>query len=805
MNMIKGEWKKIFSKPMTIVVICGLLFVPLLYNVIFLSAYWDPYGKTDQIPVAVVNEDKGATLDGKKLNVGRDFVDDLKKNDKFDWKFTNKEKALEGLKNEDYYLVLEIPKNFSKNATTLMDKDPKKMKFIYHTNAGKNYSGAQISSNAVAKINDQIKEAVTKQYAETVFDSFKQVADGLQKASDGAGELENGSKTLRDNMKKLADSTVTFEDGTAKLANGLTDARKGATDLNAGAAKLLNGADTINENLGSLNSGLGKLESGSGQLYAASKELETGAGKLSTGLGKLQDGTEKLQGGTKKLQDATKQLNEGTKTLQGKLPQFTSGLNQVDAEVSSVTQQINQAEQEITQIKQQVDSKKAEFEQQQQALIDSINSNESIPDEQKQTLIAGIKKLTSQQFMDEQQQKAEQLKAKVDKVQELSAALQKLSKGGEDIQSAINKIADGQSQLYNGQTQLYNAQTQLYNGQTQLYNGAVKLADGEKQFNSKFAELNSGIADAHTGAGKLADGQQQIVDGLKKSEQGSAALANGLTQLENGATKLANGSKELTNGSSKLYDGSSKLSDGTSELHSSLADGAKDAKDVKADDKTYSMFSNPTDLKSDKQNNVDKYGVGLAPYILCIGLFAGTLMFSAVYPMKEPSIRPTSGISWFLSKFSVITIVGMLQAAIAVTALLWGLHLSVTSIWHFYIFTMITGVTFFTLILFLTTGLGKVGQYLAFIILLLQIGGSAGTFPKALVPEFFQAINPYLPMTYAIRGFREIISIGDDFGYVWHQAGVLGIFAAIFITLSLIMFYINARKEKHHTEEEAAA
>ncbi|WP_455930953.1 YhgE/Pip family protein [Priestia aryabhattai] len=777
MNMIKGEWKKIFSKPMTIVVICGLLFVPLLYNVIFLSAYWDPYGKTDQIPVAVVNEDKGATLDGKKLNVGRDFVDDLKKNDKFDWKFTNKEKALEGLKNEDYYLVLEIPKNFSKNATTLMDKDPKKMKFIYHTNAGKNYSGAQISSNAVAKINDQIKEAVTKQYAETVFDSFKQVADGLQKSSDGAGELEDGSKTLRDNMKKLADSTVTFEDGTAKLASGLTDARKGATDLNAGAAKLLNGADTINENLGNLNSGLGKLESGSSQLYSASSQLETGAVGVRDGLSKLQS--------------ATKQLNDGTQTLQGKLPQFTSGLNQVDAEVSNVTQQINQAEQEITQIKQQVDSKKAEFEQQQQALIDSINSNESIPDEQKQTLIAGIKKLTSQQFMDEQQQKAEQLKAKVDKVQELSAALQKLSKGGEDIQSAINKIADGQSQLYDGQTK--------------VYNGAVKLADGEKQFNSKFAELNSGIADAHTGAGKLADGQQQLVDGLKKSEQGSAALANGLTQLENGATKLANGSKELTNGSSKLYDGSSKLSDGTSELHSSLANGAKDAKDVKADDKTYSMFSNPTDLKSDKQNNVDKYGVGLAPYILCIGLFAGTLMFSSVYPLKEPSIRPTSGISWFLSKFSVIAIVGILQAAIAVTALLWGLHLNVTSIWHFYIFTMITGVTFFALILFLTTALGKVGQYLAFIILLLQIGGSAGTFPKALVPEFFQAINPYLPMTYAIRGFREIISIGDDFGYVWHQAGVLGIFAAIFIVLSLVMFYINARKEQHYTEEESAA
>ncbi|MCG3055919.1 hypothetical protein KZ287_27510, partial [Escherichia coli] len=127
---------------------------------------------------------------------------------------------LEGLKNEKYYLVLELPSNFSENATTLMDEDPKKMKFVYHTNAGKNYSGAQIGSNAVTKINEQIKEEVTKQYAETVFDSFKEVADGLQEASDGAGKIEDGSKTLRDNLKKLAESTVTFEDGVEKLADG---------------------------------------------------------------------------------------------------------------------------------------------------------------------------------------------------------------------------------------------------------------------------------------------------------------------------------------------------------------------------------------------------------------------------------------------------------------------------------------------------------------------------------------------------------------------------------------------------------
>lgn len=748
MNMLKGEWKSIISKPMNILIIVGLLFVPFLYNVIFLSAYWDPYGKTDQIPVAVVNEDKGATLDGKELHVGDDFVENLKDNDTFDWRFTNKEEALEGLKDEKYYLVLELPRNFSENATTLMDEDPKKMKFVYHTNAGKNYSGAQIGSNAVTKINEQIKEEVTKQYAETVFDSFKEVADGLQEASDGAGKIEDGSKTLRDNLKKLADSTVTFEEGVTKLASGISDANKGAK--------------TINENQVKLASGLGELTDAGGKLETASGELKGGAVAIDDGLNQLEGKLPAFVGG----------LNQ----LEQKLPEFVSGLNEANTKVNEVAKKIEQKKQEINAVKEKIDSAQEAFDTRQQQIVNSINENENIPDEEKQKLIDEITKLSSEQFMEQQQAQVNELKAQVDQVQVLADGLKELSAAGGQIQGAVTDLSD--------------ASKQIQSGVTELSNGATKLASGQEEFNKNFTTFNDKLGEASEGANKLAEGTKDLVSGLG--------------ELDKGGSQLVSGTKELEEGSGKLYDGSSELAEGTSELHSSLQEGANDAKEVNPNDKTYSMFASPTDLQDDKQNNVDKYGVGLTPYILCIGLFAGALMFSSVYSLKDPAVTPTSGLAWFLSKFSVIAFMAVFQSILVATVLLWGLDLYVTSVWRFYVFTIITGLTFFTLVLFLTTALGKVGQFLTFIMLLLQIGGSSGTFPKALVPEFFQVINPFLPMTYAIRGFREIISVGDDYGFAWSQAGVLGIFALVFIILTIIVFSLNVRKFRKVNEDEEA-
>lgn len=74
-----NEWKAIFKKPLFIIVMIGVSLIPALYNVIFLSSMWNPYGKVSELPVAVVNKDKHATFNNNTLSVGDDMVKSLKR------------------------------------------------------------------------------------------------------------------------------------------------------------------------------------------------------------------------------------------------------------------------------------------------------------------------------------------------------------------------------------------------------------------------------------------------------------------------------------------------------------------------------------------------------------------------------------------------------------------------------------------------------------------------------------------------------------------------------------------------------
>ncbi len=59
----------------------------------FLWAFWDPYKQLDDLPVAVVNLDKGAVFDGKPIEVGKGLVDNLKDNTSFKWEFVSEKEA----------------------------------------------------------------------------------------------------------------------------------------------------------------------------------------------------------------------------------------------------------------------------------------------------------------------------------------------------------------------------------------------------------------------------------------------------------------------------------------------------------------------------------------------------------------------------------------------------------------------------------------------------------------------------------------------------------------------------------------
>src|SRR5699024_12766409 len=127
---------------------------------------------------------------------------------------------------------------------------------------------------------------------------------------------------------------------------------------------------------------------------------------------------------------------------------------------------------------------------------------------------------------------------------------------------------------------------------------------------------------------------------------------------------------------------------------------------------------------------------------LSLGLFVGALLLSIVYPLRETSSIPSSGFEWFLRKFGVLAIVGVLQALIACAILMLGLGIEVQSVPKFLLFAIITSLTFITLIQFFVTVLDDPGRFIAIIILILQLPTRLATCPLDLIPNVLPPIKP---------------------------------------------------------------
>lgn len=793
-TLFKEELRAIFTNKRLLIPILAVLFVPVLYTGMFLWAFWDPYSKLDQLPVAVVNSDAGATLDGDKLKLGDDLVKKLKDNKEFGFRFVNKTDGYQGLDKQKYYMLIEIPKDFSKNATTLLDAQPKKLKLIYAPNEGYNFLSAQIGGTAADKIKTAVAQKVTETYAETMFSKVQQLADGINKASDGAGQLKDGSVDLNNGAKDLNDGLATLAQKSIEFNNGMQDANSGSKKLAAGSTDLYNGLATLAEKSIQFNNGMKTAQAGADQAASGSQKLATGLGQLQDGEKQLETASSQLADGSKQLSAKLKEADAGIQTMNGKMPALVDGTKQLQTGADNLSTGLNQLQQGSTaaadgadKLNQGISTLKGQLEPLMQSPLLA-----ALPAEQKAALAKGLQDLETG---------SEQLKTGTKSLADNTGLLA----------SGATKLSGGLGTLTQGQVQLQQGVAQLAAGSPQLVAGADKLAAGEgnfvsgmQQFGQKFAEAKAGGDQLATGNSSLSSGMTQLTDGSsaitsgagqlssgsKDLNTGASDLSSGMTQLADGSSAITSGAGKLSSGSNQLANGTNDLSTGAQELAGKLADGSKEASKVHGDKKTYNMMADPVKLKNEKIHKVPNYGTGFAPYFLSLGLFVGALLISIVFPLREPAAIPASGFNWFAGKLGVMVIVGVIQALLADFILLTVLNLQVQSTSSFILFTILTSLTFITLIQLLVSVFADAGRFLAIIILILQLTTSAGTFPLELVPNFLQHFNAFLPMTYSVQGFKAVISSGN-FGFMWQNVGILFLFTAIFMAGSLA--YLNMR------------
>ena len=347
------EWKAIFKKPNFIIVMIGISLIPALYNVIFLSSMWDPYGQLSDLPVAVVNNDKEASYNGNTMSIGKDMVSNLEQNKSLDFHFVDEDEGKKGLEDGDYYMVVTLPSDLSEKAASILTNHPEQMQIDYQTSSGHSFIASKMSDSAMTQLKQNVSANVTESYTKALFQKMGDLKSGLTKAADGSEQLANGasqlavgSQTLSSNLATLASSSLTFSDGTDQFTKGLTTYVTGVKQLNSGLGTFNDGLQNYTSAVSQVDTGLNQLSSKTPELVAGVNQLNTGmksyaggVSQLDTGLNQFSVGVNAYTSSVKELSNGTSQLSNQSDTLRDGMEQLNTGIKEISSQLESSSQQ----------------------------------------------------------------------------------------------------------------------------------------------------------------------------------------------------------------------------------------------------------------------------------------------------------------------------------------------------------------------------------------------------------------------------------------------------------------------------------
>ena len=462
-KMLQAEWKHLFNNKILLISMAVISFIPILYSGFFLGSIWDPYGQTKNLPVAFVNEDKGASLNGKSLNVGESVEKKLKDNHDLGWEFVNKQQADEGVNSGHFYAVVTIPSDFSQKAASITESEPQQAVINFTTTPAKNYIGSLVSNQAAAKVKSSVSEQITQAYAKGILDNLDKLGIGLDTAA-------NGASTLHDGLGRLQSGTQTYVGGVKQLA--------------------------VNQQ--SLTGGLAQLSDGS-------RKLQAGLGQLSNNL-PTESQLSQLSDGMKQLQSGINQLNA---SVSNPSPALVAQQNKVETTAQTLVQTMNDSKSDLLTAGGTLHTLGA-----QAAASGSNSTTISLPQisnisrafTKTQTIIAQTTTLLNDLQTLTQQLSAQQM--------QLQAGVSALNNGVNQLTPNAITAFNGYNSVRFANNQLLAGSASLTNGLNEAKSGSQKLANGASLLESRSGALIDGTSQlangADTLANKLADASNRI-------------------------------------------------------------------------------------------------------------------------------------------------------------------------------------------------------------------------------------------------------------------------------------------------------
>ncbi|MGP1486707.1 MAG: YhgE/Pip family protein [Peptostreptococcus stomatis] len=678
-EILYKDCQEVLKNRLITIIVVALMIFPSLYAWFNIEAFWDPYGNTKNLSVAIVNQDKDYEFKNQKLNFGNDIVKNLKENRSLDWNFVNSKTAMEGLNIGRYYAILTIPKDFTKSLMSVTQVDVRKARIIYTTNEKTNAIAEKITDQGANKLQAKISNHLIQVISKTSLGAMGGISNMTDDITPKLTEMKKSLQRLDAqlvNSKKLAENN--------KNMIGDLDKSLASSKASLDAIKrTMNSAKKINDDIGSMATD-------------ATSGIQNSSASLKSA-----------------LRDVSRILESSVNLAQSLNSIGDKGAQQAVISIGNIKDKIDQAAIRVNNISQVLND------------INVVNSN---------VLNNAVTRLNNEyrSLTDA----SSRLAGIIDQVNSASSLTYS------QVQDIVNIVADsnkGINDIISDFDDLVTRPLSRVNGNVSTITGDIRsMVDSTGQL---YPSVNNFINTASTLNGRVGSSitiLESSIDILRGQVSDSIKM---IDEIQN--------NKDL-----KAFN---------NVIKSNILERAD-------------FIKNPVEIKEEKLYKMANYGSSMAPFYSVLAAWVGVIILSTILS-TEPSKQYRS-IDRYLGRLSFFLILSLIQSIIISTGDLLLLGVTAKEPVLFILILMLCSIAFCILIFTLVSCFKTLGKGIAMFLLVIQIGGSGGTFPVQMTPTFFRTINSVIPFTYGINACREAIG-GVYMQNLLGDIGALLLFAII--------------------------
>ncbi len=727
--IFRRDASNLFRNVMCTIITVGLVLLPSLFAWYNILACWNVFDNTGYLSVAVANEDDGYTSDliPIEINVGDRVVSALRANEQINWVFTSENDAIEGAKAGRYYAAIVIPDDFSNQMLTFYEGDSTSADILYYVNEKVN----AISPNITGAGADALSYQVNAAFADTV----SEIATALAKSASNYAEDNEAREAitrLTDHMRLASTRLGQTADILGMYASISTE----TGGLLSSTANLVETART-------------KAQSTATGINGNKQSIRDLAAGLETSLGSVSDS---LANGKTALAD----LESKADSL---LANASSDISKVAAQLRTTATDIDGKVSALSALRDDLSSKRDELRANAEATREKMIADGASEEE----ISAYVKNTT------------ENVVALDETIAVLNRMIESLQKASANLTSAADKLdAAGPA----AQTDIDALRQAIASAKTQL----------DSTVNDFTQNLVPGIATLKADIEKLATD----FDGVAASLQ---PIGNDLVYATNGvAASLSDLSANINPACEKLRLAAQSMTKLADDIDSALAAG--DTEKLKSllansSESIAAALSAPVQIQREALFPVGNFGSAMAPLYSALALFIGSLLIM-VATKPQVSARGLRGLinpkprQLYFGRFGVAGLLSLMQTTLLGLGNMLLLKVQVAEPLLYMICVWVAGLVFTFIIYTLVVAFGNLGKAIAVLLLIVQVTACGGSYPLPVMPDFVQALSPFVPASHVVDAFRASMFgvCQNDF---WISIGKLLLFVLPFLLLGLVL------------------